>query len=186
MRMPCSSKNMCPTADGSRVERRWTLIYDALDPGGGGGGGRRTNASVAGSSDEAIGGGGSSSNVVPPPPPPPFMIVSSYDLEEAVIHYNPHYADKWNFRTLHSYFHSSELSQAETKDFFQRLLPKMVRLCLSLPEVVTSPPPLLRKLGEEGSCEREGEYRREGEGQYGYGSRCYMARLSRSFSCCRL
>lgn len=130
VRMPCSPKNMCPTDGGSRVMPRWKLIQDSLDPTG-------QHHAISANDDGGPGGG-------------PFILSSSFDLEEAILRYNPHYANKWDFRTLHSYFHEA-LGVEEAKYFFSDLLPRMTRLCLSLPDLVTSPPPLLRKLRAEGS-----------------------------------
>ena len=120
---------MCPTDRGSRAVPRWGLICDALDPDG------RHHRLV---------------NADSPGSDAPFLLSSSYDLEEAILRYNPHYKDKWNFRTLHSYFHE-KLSSTEREAFFNEQLPEMVRLGLSLREVVTSPPPLLRKLRAQGA-----------------------------------
>ena len=116
---------------------RWRLICDSLNP---------TNQYHAPRTedDDHVGGGGGGGGGGP------FILSSSFDLEEAILSYNPHYANKWDFRTLHSYFRDA-LNQEEAKYFFADQLPRMVRLCHDLPNIATSPPPLLRKLKHEGS-----------------------------------
>ena len=120
---------MCPSR--GSVVPRWNLICDALDPAG------RRHPTTQQEDDETAADA-------------PFLLASSFDLEEAILSYNPHYTDKWDFRTLHAYFHE-HLAPAENRRFFAEQLPEMIRLCLSLRDVVTSPPPLLRKLTSQGA-----------------------------------
>ena len=139
---------MCPTDGGTRVAQRWHLIRDALDPAG-----RRRHdpPSSGAAANNGVDDDKNDDNKDDiAQNAAPFIVASSYDLEEAILRYNPHYKDKWNFRTLHSFFHE-ELAPAETQRFFGEQLPEMIRLCLSLRETVTSPPPLLRKLNKEGT-----------------------------------
>ena len=71
-------------------------------------------------------------------------IANTYDLEEAIMEYNSVQASKWSFGSLHAYF-SEVATEEEATAFFSSLLPKMIRLALSLPEVVTHGLPLLRR-----------------------------------------
>ena len=71
-------------------------------------------------------------------------MVSSFDLEEAILSYNSRFASKWQFRALHCYF-TEYVDVNESKTFFQNVLPKMVDLALSLPQVLTHAIPLLHK-----------------------------------------
>ena len=71
-------------------------------------------------------------------------MISSFDLEEAILSYNSRFASKWQFRALHCYF-TEYVDVNESKTFFQNVLPKMVDLALSLPQVVTHAIPLLHK-----------------------------------------
>ncbi|XP_057315737.1 poly(ADP-ribose) glycohydrolase-like [Hydractinia symbiolongicarpus] len=69
---------------------------------------------------------------------------SSHDLEEAILVYNHHYKEKWNFECWHSYC-NIELGEDQREDLFGTLLPNMVQLALQLPSVVTTSPRLLRQ-----------------------------------------
>lgn len=71
-------------------------------------------------------------------------IANSYDLEEAILTYNTHYARRWNFYGLHSYF-NDHCSEDETRSFFESVLPRVIDLALSLPSLVTHALPLLKK-----------------------------------------
>ena len=71
-------------------------------------------------------------------------IANSYDLEEAILTYNTHYAKRWNFYGLHSYF-NDHCSEEESQSFFGSVLPRVIDLALSLPSLVTHALPLLKK-----------------------------------------
>ena len=71
-------------------------------------------------------------------------IANSYDLEEAILMYNTHYARRWNFYGLHSYF-NDHCSEEESRSFFGSVLPRVIDLALSLPSLVTHALPLLKK-----------------------------------------
>ena len=71
-------------------------------------------------------------------------IANSYDLEEAILTYNTHYARRWNFYGLHSYF-NDHCSEEESRSFFGSVLPRVIDLALSLPSLVTHALPLLKK-----------------------------------------
>ncbi|XP_025207633.1 poly(ADP-ribose) glycohydrolase [Melanaphis sacchari] len=71
-------------------------------------------------------------------------ILSSEELEKAIISYNPKYKDKWRFYLLHSFFDEC-LNEEETQEFFNNLLPKIIKLALKLPTLVTKPIPLLKQ-----------------------------------------
>eukprot|EP00051_Salpingoeca_urceolata_P020448 m.307003 g.307003 ORF g.307003 m.307003 type:complete len:845 (-) comp19625_c2_seq22:125-2659(-) len=68
---------------------------------------------------------------------------SSYDVEEAILTYNPGWARKWNFNALHSFCRKT-VDQKYRDWLFGRTLPAMARLALRLPELCTAPIPLLR------------------------------------------
>ena len=69
---------------------------------------------------------------------------TSKDLEEAILVYNHHYKDKWNFEAWHSYC-NIVLTPAEREDLFINTLPGIVNLALQLPNIVTQPPKLLQQ-----------------------------------------
>ena len=69
-------------------------------------------------------------------------IKSSQQLEEAIKTYNP-FAEKYKFDVLQTLF--KNCSQEECTQFFDQILPAMIRLALSLPQVVTQSVPLLRQ-----------------------------------------
>ncbi|XP_022175441.1 poly(ADP-ribose) glycohydrolase isoform X1 [Myzus persicae] len=71
-------------------------------------------------------------------------ILSSEELEKAIVSYNPKYKDKWRFYLLHSFFDEC-LNEEETEEFFNNLLPKIIKLALQLPTLVTKPIPLLKQ-----------------------------------------
>jgi len=71
-------------------------------------------------------------------------ILSSEELEKAIISYNPKYKDQWRFYLLHSFFDEC-LTEEETEEFFNNLLPKIINLALQLPTLVTKPIPLLKQ-----------------------------------------
>ncbi|XP_019620262.1 PREDICTED: poly(ADP-ribose) glycohydrolase-like [Branchiostoma belcheri] len=65
-------------------------------------------------------------------------------FREAILTYNSRYANRWDFRGLHSFF-TEYLDDDEARSFFKVTLPAMVKLALRLPEIVTQSPPLLKK-----------------------------------------
>ena len=69
---------------------------------------------------------------------------TSKDLEEAILKYNHHYKNKWNFEAWHSYC-NIYLDDKEREILFNDLLPSMVELALQLPLIVTQSPKLLQK-----------------------------------------
>ena len=71
-------------------------------------------------------------------------IVNSLDFEEALLTYNSHYSKRWSFVGLHSYF-GEICSEEESSSFFGTLLPQIIDLALSLPNIVTHAVPLLKK-----------------------------------------
>ncbi|XP_046667282.1 poly(ADP-ribose) glycohydrolase-like isoform X5 [Homalodisca vitripennis] len=71
-------------------------------------------------------------------------ISNSQQLEAAILHYNSKYSDRWDFRALHSFF-STALEEVETEHFFAKVLPKVVKLALSLPTLLTQGVPLLKQ-----------------------------------------
>ncbi|KAH0548451.1 hypothetical protein KQX54_001365 [Cotesia glomerata] len=70
--------------------------------------------------------------------------ISTMHLETAILSYNNKYASQWNFTALHSFFEEMD-DEEGTKIFFEKLLPKIIRLALQLPSLVTGPIPLLKK-----------------------------------------
>ncbi|XP_012055190.1 PREDICTED: poly(ADP-ribose) glycohydrolase-like [Atta cephalotes] len=71
-------------------------------------------------------------------------ILSSQQLEEAILSYNQIYAQRWNFAALHHFF-SEVIDSEETTMFFEVLMPKIVQLALQLPVLLTGAVPLLKR-----------------------------------------
>ncbi|KAL6255823.1 hypothetical protein P5V15_013066 [Pogonomyrmex californicus] len=71
-------------------------------------------------------------------------ILSSQQLEEAILSYNQIYAQRWNFAALHHFF-SEVMDSEETTIFFETLMPKIVQLALQLPVLLTGAVPLLKR-----------------------------------------
>ncbi|XP_050542073.1 poly(ADP-ribose) glycohydrolase [Daktulosphaira vitifoliae] len=71
-------------------------------------------------------------------------ILTSEQLENAIKSYNLKYKGIWRFHLLHSFF-DNVLSEEETEGFFEHLLPKIIKLALQLPELITNPIPLLKQ-----------------------------------------
>eukprot|EP00795_Rhopilema_esculentum_P013150 gene13150-3943_t len=71
-------------------------------------------------------------------------IRSSRDFEDAVLKYNVHYKDKWNFEGWHS-FCNHYLPTREKNLLFDRIIPEMAVLALKMPSLCTQPPPLLKR-----------------------------------------
>ncbi|XP_034945167.1 poly(ADP-ribose) glycohydrolase [Chelonus insularis] len=70
-------------------------------------------------------------------------IMSSLQLEAAIMSYNNKYISKWNFSALHNFF-TNVMDEENINIFFDKLLPKIIRLALDLPSHVTGPIPLLK------------------------------------------
>ncbi|KAM0729668.1 Poly(ADP-ribose) glycohydrolase [Formica fusca] len=71
-------------------------------------------------------------------------ILSSQQLENAILSYNQIYAQRWNFAALHHFF-SEVLDPEETAVFFKTLMPKIIQLALQLPILLTGAIPLLKR-----------------------------------------
>jgi poly(ADP-ribose) glycohydrolase len=94
-------------------------------------------------------------------------ILSSQQLESAILSYNHRYTNVWNFSTLHSFFEEvflrvcvkrtcvsdyltrmcllQVLDEEESIAFFETIFPKIVDLALCLPQLITDGVPLLRQ-----------------------------------------
>ncbi|MPC63154.1 Poly(ADP-ribose) glycohydrolase [Portunus trituberculatus] len=113
VRMPCSPKSQYPKNKASILCELFVLVQDTVVP----------RWSVI---TEALS----------------RKIKSVEDLERAVLEYNNRYISKWKFRGLHLLL-EQEFEEEERVSFFSKTLPVMVHLALSLPDLVTKPPPLL-------------------------------------------
>ncbi|KAL7031819.1 hypothetical protein ACKWTF_007141 [Chironomus riparius] len=71
-------------------------------------------------------------------------IRTSLDLENCIKAYNTKYESTWNFKALHALF-EDEFLEEETEYFFKVVLPKIIDLALSLPEIIKKPIPLLKQ-----------------------------------------
>lgn len=71
-------------------------------------------------------------------------IANSRELERAILSYNTKYAGSWKFKSLHKLF-EEDLEEEESAGFFEYTLPKMIRLALSLPDLVPGAIPLLKQ-----------------------------------------
>ncbi|XP_070528791.1 poly(ADP-ribose) glycohydrolase isoform X4 [Cardiocondyla obscurior] len=71
-------------------------------------------------------------------------IISSQQLENAILSYNQIYAQRWSFAALHHFF-SEVMDPEETTIFFETLMPKLIQLALQLPELLTGAVPLLKR-----------------------------------------
>jgi poly(ADP-ribose) glycohydrolase len=71
-------------------------------------------------------------------------IKSSLELEAAIMSYNTKYASSWKFITLHEMF-EKEFDEEESAQFFNNLLPKIVKLALQCPVLIATAIPLLKK-----------------------------------------
>ena len=69
---------------------------------------------------------------------------SSQELEAAILRYNTRYTRNpdWSFAALHKLF-SEEFSSQDTESFFDTILPRMIDLLVSSPDILTCPLPLL-------------------------------------------
>ncbi|GFT97314.1 poly(ADP-ribose) glycohydrolase [Nephila pilipes] len=71
-------------------------------------------------------------------------ILSSHDLEAAILQYNSQYRGKWNFNGLHTFFNTC-FTEHEKCHFFEEILPKMINMALNLPNICTQSIPMLKK-----------------------------------------
>lgn len=69
-------------------------------------------------------------------------IRSSRELEKAIKTYNPRYAHKWSFSTLHKFFKIDPQSSAV---FFKYTLPGIINTALKLPDIIKTPIPFLKQ-----------------------------------------
>eukprot|EP00039_Didymoeca_costata_P021792 m.3005 g.3005 ORF g.3005 m.3005 type:complete len:672 (+) comp2643_c0_seq1:232-2247(+) len=67
--------------------------------------------------------------------------MSSYDIEEAIITYNPRYASSWRFAGLHAFCNT--FSDENRQDLFGRVIPNMAKLAMQLPQLCQNGVPLL-------------------------------------------
>lgn len=65
-----------------------------------------------------------------------------FELEEAILSYNRHYANRWSFDSLREFLLQDKRKRDE---FFTYTLPFMQKLALSLPSLVTQPLPILKQ-----------------------------------------
>ena len=74
---------------------------------------------------------------------------NSWDIEEAILSYNPHYSQRWSFQGLHQFFDATGSSggadRAERALYLLQTIPAMARLVLSLPHVLPAGVPLLER-----------------------------------------
>ncbi|KAJ8679546.1 hypothetical protein QAD02_015333 [Eretmocerus hayati] len=70
--------------------------------------------------------------------------MSSHQLEAAILSYNHRYAEKWDFAAFHHFF-NEYIDDEEMRMCLDTLVPKMIRLALQLPELITGSIPLLRR-----------------------------------------
>ncbi|KAA0203198.1 hypothetical protein HAZT_HAZT007474 [Hyalella azteca] len=68
-------------------------------------------------------------------------ITSISELQEAILSYNTRYRGKWKFHGLYALV--NQFDECEEQELFGTTLPKMCRLALRLPELITAPVPLL-------------------------------------------
>jgi poly(ADP-ribose) glycohydrolase len=70
-------------------------------------------------------------------------IRNSQQLEAAILVYNSRQRGKWNFDSLHAFFQKAD--DVYCNHFFTTVLPRVIDLALSLPNVVTHALPLVRQ-----------------------------------------
>ena len=68
-------------------------------------------------------------------------IRNSVELVDAILGYNAHQKEKWNFESLVAFLAKKE----DSERFFAVVLPRLVDLALSLPNIVTHAVPLLKQ-----------------------------------------
>ncbi|XP_004607445.2 poly(ADP-ribose) glycohydrolase [Sorex araneus] len=66
------------------------------------------------------------------------------NLKEAILKYNVAYSKKWDFTALVDFW-DKVLEEAEAQHLYQSILPDMVKVALSLPNICTQPIPLLKQ-----------------------------------------
>ncbi|XP_055986388.1 poly(ADP-ribose) glycohydrolase [Sorex fumeus] len=66
------------------------------------------------------------------------------NLKEAILKYNVAYSKKWDFTALVDFW-DKVLEEAEAQHLYQSILPDMVKIALSLPNICTQPIPLLKQ-----------------------------------------
>lgn len=71
-------------------------------------------------------------------------ILTSRDLERAILSYNTKYEKIWKFTALHRLF-ERELDEDESAAFFNNTLPEIIRLALRMPDLIQSAVPLLKQ-----------------------------------------
>jgi len=71
-------------------------------------------------------------------------ISNSQELEDCIKAYNTKYESTWSFKALHALF-EDEFLEDETEYFFNIVLPKIIDLALSLPELIKTAIPLLKQ-----------------------------------------
>ncbi|XP_063048227.1 poly(ADP-ribose) glycohydrolase [Engraulis encrasicolus] len=69
---------------------------------------------------------------------------SSLDIRDAILRYSAGHAKRWDFTAL-NVLCTDALAHSEVKQLFEDLLPGMVRLALSAPQLCTQPIPLLKQ-----------------------------------------
>ncbi|CAG5134342.1 unnamed protein product, partial [Candidula unifasciata] len=72
-------------------------------------------------------------------------IPSSFELQDAILSYNPHYRRRWNFDSLHQFFEESEHGGHIKDEFFTTILPEMQKLALRLSELCPKAIPILKQ-----------------------------------------
>lgn len=70
-------------------------------------------------------------------------IKSVVAFEEAILTYNPKYAKLWKFHALHELF--EQMDEIESNNFFNEILPAIIRLALRLPTLIPNAVPLLKQ-----------------------------------------
>nr|XP_026483211.1 poly(ADP-ribose) glycohydrolase-like [Vanessa tameamea] len=71
-------------------------------------------------------------------------IHNSQEFLDAVLTYQSGFKEIWKFKALHK-FSNEYWDEAESKKFFDITLPEVVKLALSLPDLIKSPIPLLKQ-----------------------------------------
>ncbi|BFZ14821.1 hypothetical protein BsWGS_17860 [Bradybaena similaris] len=72
-------------------------------------------------------------------------IPDTYELENAILSYNPHHRRRWNFDALHWLFEESEKGAQIKDEFFTTILPRMQDLALQLKELCPMGIPILKQ-----------------------------------------
>ncbi|XP_052739687.1 poly(ADP-ribose) glycohydrolase [Bicyclus anynana] len=69
---------------------------------------------------------------------------NSKDMMDAVLTYQAQFKGIWTFKALHKFF-NEYLDESESKKFFEETLPEVAKIALTLPDLVKSPIPMLKK-----------------------------------------